>query len=145
MIIYTKKDATIIIPCGLGPSVCPDVSHELQTKTVDSSTVLQQVKPDSGYDGLSSVIVEPYTVESDSSTLTANGTYTFTPQNADTLSSVAVDVSVNNWIVEARAGRLTDISGYSIAELVKKNDGATGLLMNSGITSIPRIQDSVDM
>ena len=144
MIIYTKKDATIIIPCGLGPSVCPDVSHELQTKTVDSSTVLQQVKPDSGYDGLSSVIVEPYTVESDSSTLTANGTYTFTPQNADTLSSVAVDVSVNNWIVEARAGRLTDISGYSIAELVKKNDGATGLLMNSGITSIPRIQDSVD-
>ena len=145
MIIYTKKDATIIIPCGLGPSVCPDVSHELQTKTVDSSTVLQQVEPDSGYDGLSRVTVEPYTVESDSSTLTQNGTYTFTPQNADTLSSVTVDVSVNNWIVEARAGRLSDISGYSIAELVKTPNGAPGLFMFcNSITNLPRIQDPVD-
>ena len=65
MIIYTKKDAAIIIPCGLGPSVCPDVSHDLQMKTVDSSTVLQHIEPDSGYYGLSSVTVNPYTVESD--------------------------------------------------------------------------------
>ena len=145
MIIYTKKDATIIIPCGLGPSVCPDVSHELQTKTVDSSTVLQQVEPDSGYYGLSSVTVEPYTVESDSSTLTENGTYTFTPKNADTFSSVTVDVSVNNWIFEARAGRLSDISGYSIAELVKTDSGAAGLFMFcNGITALPLIQDPVD-
>ena len=145
MIIYTKEDATIIIPCGLGPSVCPDISHELQTKTVDSSTVLQQVRPDSEYYGLSSVTVNPYTVESDSSTLTANGTYTFTPQNADTLSSVTVDVSVNNWILEARAGRLSDISGYSIAELVKTDNGAPGLFMFcNSITNLPRIQDPVD-
>ena len=169
MIIYTKKDAAIIIPCGLGPSVC------LQTKTVDSSTVLQHIEPDSGYyglssvtvnpytldaktvnsstaqqvitssvDGLSSVTVNPYTVESDSSTLTENGTYTFTPTSADALSSVTVDVSVNNWIEEVREGRLTDISGYSIAELAKKQYGAAGLFMGSSITTLPRIQDSVD-
>ena len=138
MIIYTKKDAAIIIPCGLGPSVC------LQTKTVDSSTVLQHIEPDSGYYGLSSVTVNPYTVESDSSTLTENGTYTFTPTNADALSSVTVDVSVNNWIVEARAGRISDISEYSIAELAKKQYGAAGLFMYSDITSIPRIQDPED-
>ena len=332
MIIYTKKDATIIIPCGLGPSVCPDVSHELQTKTVDSSTVLQQVEPDSGYyglsrvtvepytldsktvnsstaqqvitsdkdglssvtvepyvldsktvnsstaqqvitssedglssvtvepytldskavdpstsqqvitssvdglssvtvnavtssidpdiqagnikrgveilgvtgtfdggslgtktvnsststqtitpepseyglssvtvnpytldtktvnsstaqqvitsskDGLSSVTVEPYTVETKSVTLTNNGSYTCTPTNADALSSVTVDVSVNttNWIEETRAGRISDISEYSIAELVKRYGGAAGLFSFSNITSLPSIQDPVD-
>ena len=146
MIIYTKEDATIIIPCGLGPSVCPDVSHELQAKTVNSSTVLQQVEPDSGYYGLSSVTVNPYTVETKSVTLTNNGSYTCTPTNADVLSSVTVDVSVNttNWIEEARAGRISDISGYSIAELVKRYGGATGLFAFSNITSLPSIQDPVD-
>lgn len=49
-----------------------------------------------------------------------------------------------NWIEEARLGNITDVSGYSIAKLAKKNSGAAGLFMNSGITSIPRIQDSVD-
>lgn len=49
-----------------------------------------------------------------------------------------------NWIEEARLGNITDVSDYSIAKLVKKANGATGLLMNSAITSIPRIQDSVD-
>ena len=118
----------------------------LGTKTVNSSTSTQTITPEPSDYGLSSVTVNPYTVESDSSTLTANGTYTFTPTNADALSSVTVDVSVNtnDWIEEVRAGRLTDISGYSIAELAKKQNGAAGLFMYSGITSIPRIQDPED-
>lgn len=49
-----------------------------------------------------------------------------------------------NWIEEARLGNITDISGYSIAKLVKKAKGASGLFMNSSITSMPRIQDAVD-
>ena len=52
--------------------------------------------------------------------------------------------SATNWIEEARLGNITDVSGYSIAKLVKKANGATGLFTNSSITSIPRIQDSVD-
>ena len=181
MIIYTKEDATIIIPCGLGPSVCPDVSHELQAKTVNSSTVLQQVEPDSGYYGLSSVTVNPVTadidpdiqadnIKKDVTILGVTGTYE--PASIQpTLQDVAVtyvsngnyilsasegydglgtvDVSVNidgatNWIEEARLGNITDISGYSIAKLVKNSGGASGLLMNSNITTLPRIQDSVD-
>ena len=49
-----------------------------------------------------------------------------------------------NWIEEARLGNITDVSGYSIAKLAKKANGAAGLFMNSGITTLPRIQDSVD-
>ena len=121
--------------------------YTLDSKTVNSSTAQQVITSDK--DGLSSVTVNPYTVESDSSTLTANGTYTFTPTNADALSSVTVDVSVNtgggtDWIEEVRLGNITDISGYSIAELAKKQYGAAGLFMYSGITSIPRIQDPED-
>ena len=121
--------------------------YTLDSKTVNSSTAQQVIT--SSVDGLSSVTVNPYTVESDSSTLTANGTYTFTPTSADALSSVTVDVSVNtggatNWIEEARLGNITDISGYSIAELAKKQYGAAGLFMYSNITSIPRIQDPED-
>ena len=181
MIIYTKEDATIIIPCGLGPSVCPDVSHELQTKTVDSSTILQHIEPDSGYYGLSSVTVNAVTssidsniqadnIKKDVTILGVTGTYESAPtqpnlqdvsvtyvSNGNYILSASdgydglgtVDVSVNidgatNWIEEVRLGNITDISGYSIAKLVKKNSGAAGLFMNSGITTLPRIQDPVD-
>lgn len=181
MIIYTKEDATIIIPCGLGPSVCPDVSHELQTKTVDSSTVLQHIEPDSGYDGLSSVTVNAVTssidsniqadnIKKDVTILGVTGTYESAPTQPNlqdvsvtylsngnyTLSASdgydglgTVDVSVNtgggtDWIEEARAGRISDISGYSIAELVKRYGGATGLFAFSNITTLPSIQDPVD-
>jgi len=66
-----------------------------QSKTADSSTVSQAIIPDNGYTGLSSVTINPYTTETDTSTLTANGRYEFLPQNADTLASVVVDVSVD--------------------------------------------------
>lgn len=61
MIIYKRKDNDVVIPCGLGPVVCPDTNHNLQMKMVDSSTVLQQVEPDSGYYGLYRVIINPLT------------------------------------------------------------------------------------
>ena len=134
-------------PSDYGLSSVTVNPYTLDSKTVNSSTAQQVIT--SSVDGLSSVTVNPYTVESDSSTLTANGTYTFTPTNADALSSVTVDVSVNtgggtDWIEEVRLGNITDISGYSIAELAKKQYGAAGLFMYSNITSIPRIQDPED-
>ena len=52
MIIYKRKKKQLVIPCGLGPVVCPDIDHILQQKIVDSSTVLQQIEPDEGYYGL---------------------------------------------------------------------------------------------
>lgn len=184
--------------------------YTLDSKTVNSSTSQQVVT--SSADGLSSVIVEPYTLDSKAvdpstsqqvvtssadglSSVTVNavtssidsniqadnikkdvtilgvtGTYESAPTQPNlqdvsvtyvsngnyTLSASdgydglgTVDVSVNidgatNWIEEVRLGNITDISGYSIAKLAKKNGGATGLFMNSGITTLPRIQDSVD-
>ena len=64
----------------------------LQSKTVDSSTKSQLVEPDSGNYGLSSVTVNPYTLDSSSLVATENGEYIIT-SSADGLSRV--DVSVN--------------------------------------------------
>ena len=66
--------------------------ESLQSKTVDSSTKSQLVEPDSGIYGLSSVTVNPYTLDSSSLVVTENGEYTVT-SSADGLSRV--DVSVN--------------------------------------------------
>ena len=74
--------------------------------------------------GLSSVTVNPYTVESDSSTLTQNGTYTFTPQNADALSSVTIDVSVEGEIINNQS-KTVDCSTTS--QTVTFDSGYTGL------------------
>ena len=81
-------------------------------------------------------------------TYVSNGNYTLSASDGyDGLGTVDVSVNIDgtkNWIIEARAGRLSDVSGYSIAELAKRNNGASGLFMNSDITTLPRIQDSVD-
>ena len=61
MIIYKRKKKQLVIPCGLGPVVCPDTGYDLQAKTIDSSTVLQIVEPDSGYYGMYRVTVNPLT------------------------------------------------------------------------------------
>ena len=66
--------------------------ENLQSKTVDSSTKSQLVEPDSGIYGLSSVTVNPYTLDSSSLVVTENGEYIIT-SSADGLSRV--DVSVN--------------------------------------------------
>lgn len=153
--------------------------YTLDSKAVDPSTSEQVVT--SSADGLSSVTVNAVTSSIDSNiqadnikkdvtilgvtgtyesaptqpnlqdvsvTYISNGNYTLSASDGyDGLGTVDVSVNIDgatNWIIEARAGRLSDISGYSIAELVKNKDGAAGLFMNSGITSIPRIQDSVD-
>lgn len=66
--------------------------ESLQSKTVDSSTKSQLVEPDIGNYGLSSVTVNPYTLDSSTLVATENGEYIVT-SSADGLSRV--DVSVN--------------------------------------------------
>lgn len=153
--------------------------YTLDSKTVDPSTSEQVVT--SSVDGLSSVTVNAVTSSIDSNiqadnikkdvtilgvtgtyesastqpnlqdvsvTYVSNGNYTVSASDGyDGLGTVDVSVNIDgatNWIEEARLGNITDVSGYSIAKLAKKKNGATGLFMNSGITTLPRIQDSVD-
>ena len=78
----SRVDVSVNIPEG----------GRLQSKTVDSSTKTQLVEPDSGNYGLSSVTVNPYTLDSSSLVATENGEYIIT-SSVDGLSRV--DVSVN--------------------------------------------------
>ena len=151
----------------------------LDSKAVDPSTSEQTVT--SSADGLSSVTVNAVTSSIDSNiqadnikkdvtilgvtgtyesapaqpnlqdvsvTYLSNGNYTVSASDGyDGLGTVDVSVNIDgatNWIEEVKLGNITDISGYSIAKLANKQYGAAGLFMNSNITSIPRIQDSVD-
>ena len=153
--------------------------YTLDSKTVDPSTSEQTVN--SSADGLSSVTVNAVTSSIDSNiqadnikkdvtilgvtgtyesapaqpnlqdvsvTYLSNGNYTLSASDGyDGLGTVDVSVNIDgatNWIEEVRLGNITDISGYSIAKLAKRDNGAAGLFMNSYITSIPRIQDPVD-
>ena len=110
-------------PSDYGLSSVTVNPYTLDAKTVNSSTAQQVIT--SGKDGLSSVTVNPYTVESDSSTLTANGTYTFTPQNADALSSVTVDVSVNaqDWYTAWKLGNKVDFSDVDLSQVMELESG----------------------
>lgn len=116
--VFTPQNADALSQVTIDVSVAGQQINN-QNKTVDSSTVSQSVSADNGYTGLGTVTVNPYTTETDSSTLTANGTYTFTPQNADALSQVTVNVSVNSssnteWVIQARRGITTDASNVSL-------------------------------
>lgn len=87
MIIFSKSDASLTIPVGLGPSI-GQLDASLVPLEVDSSTVAQSIMP-SG-DGFSSVTVNPYTVESltvDPSTMPQ----AIIPENASAFSSVTVN------------------------------------------------------
>jgi hypothetical protein len=127
-----------------------------QNKTVDSSTSSQSVTFDSGYTGLSTVTVNPYTTETDSSTLTANGTYTFTPQNADALSSVTIDVSVDasagsDWYSQFKLAQKHDFSDVDLSPLMSetlglyatfKQEAATTEQASRFITALPILDAS---
>lgn len=107
MIIYTKADSALIIPCGLNTVVCPDTSHDLQMKTVDSSTVSQDVMPDAGYFGLYRLIVNPY--ELDSKTVDASTEVQVITSSKDGL----FQVIVNPYTLEDKSDSITENGLYT--------------------------------
>ncbi len=146
-----KKGVTILkvkgtLEGGSAEPVLQDVSlsyAENGTYTISASE---------GYDGLGTVdlsvnVNTQPNLQNASVTYVSNGNYTVSASSGyDGLGTVDVSVNIDgvtNWIVETKAGRLSDISGYSIAELVEGGTAA-GLFMYSNITTLPRIQDPVD-
>lgn len=117
--------------------------YTLDSKTVDASTVSQTVN--SSADGLSSVTVNPYTLETDSSTLTDNGTYVFVPNHANGISQLTIDVSVegsgsgDTWFVQAKRGEISDVSAYSFDGLEAMEYGAAYACAGSDIETYPEL------
>jgi hypothetical protein len=147
MIIYRKKCKDLVIPVGLGPNVSEITGYDLQSKTVDSSTVEQFITSDVNFYGLYSVtvrlyildaktvdsstvqqvvtsdasalyqvIVNPYTLESKSQTITQNGEYSFTPESADGISRVDISVNVADIpaVVQTKSVTYTENGEYSV-------------------------------
>lgn len=110
-----------------------------QNKTVNSSTVLQTVTADSNYSGLATVTINPYTTGTDSSVLTANGTYTFIPTNTDALSQVTVDVSValsgQDWYLKWKNGLKHDLSDIDLTSTINTFNGCAHMFETKAYTS----------
>ena len=121
------------------------------TSSIDSNIQADNIKKDVTILGVTGTYESAPTqpnLQDVSVTYNSNGNYTLSASDGyDGLGTVDVSVNIDgatNWIEEARLGNITDVSGYSIAKLVKKTGGAMGLLAFSNITNLPRIQDSVD-
>lgn len=137
MIIFARdEDDELVIPVGLGPNVsevqCPE--PVLEDITLDSSTQGQTVTPDEGVDGFSGVTVNPYTTEARTAGITTNGTFTYSPVNADALSEVTVNVSVNTVHNQSKTA-----DSSTVSQSITPDNGYTGL---SSVTVNPYTLDS---
>ena len=83
---------TALVPKVLDIQVGEEI--KLQTKTVTPTTSQQTIKPSSGYDGLSQVTVNA--IQTETTTITANGTYT--PTSGKYFSSVTVNIPSENTV-----------------------------------------------
>ena len=82
----------------------PIPTFTTQSKTVDSSTNSQEVEPDSGYDGLSKVTVNPYVL--DSSTVDPSTNQITVTSAEDGLSSVTVNAVTSAIDANIAAGNI---------------------------------------
>ncbi len=157
-----KKDVTILKVKGTFEGGSEPV---LEEKTVNSSTLSQEVFPSEGYDGLSKVTVNPY--ELDSKTVNSSTSQQVVTSSANGLLSVTVNAvtssidgniqaenikdgvtilgvtgnytgggSGNDWILEAKLGNITDLSGYSLPNVAHEYQYSY-LFANTAITSTP--------
>lgn len=115
----------------------PSSSFTTQSKVVDSSTVSQLVLPDSSFDALSDVTVNPYTLDSSTLVVYNNGSYTV-HSAADGLEYV--DVSVYVAAINGRLQAKTVDSSTSLQVITPTSPDYTGL---AEVTINPYLLDEV--
>lgn len=94
-----------------------------QEKEVTPTKDVQEVVPDSGFTGLSKVIVNPYTPVVASKTITENGTYKAIDDNLDGYDEVKVEtsgVNLNDYISNVLDSGNSNINGSGIASSILK-------------------------
>ena len=112
---YTREDGWNEITVEV-----PIPTFTTQSKTVDSSTNSQEVEPDSGYNGLSKVTVNPYVL--DSSTVDPSTNQITVTSAEDGLSSVTVNAVTSSIDVNIAAGNIKD--GVTILGVTGNYTGA---------------------
>lgn len=115
--------STLYKPSEMAPAINALVvsgqSINLQVKTVNPTTTQQNVTPDNGYNGLSSVTVNA--IQTQSKTVTANGTVT--PDSGKYLTSVVVNVPVGSTINNQNK----TITPNESQQIITADSGYTGL------------------
>lgn len=94
-----------------------------QEKEATPSKEVQEVIPDSGFTGLSKVIVNPYTPVVASKTITTNGTYKAADDNLDGYDEVKVatsGVNLNDYIDNVLQSGSSSVNGSGIAASILK-------------------------
>lgn len=108
----------------------------LQSKTVNSSTSQQTVTPDSGYQGLSDVTVEPYVLESKTVTPTTSQQTIQPTSGKDGLSQVVVDAVTSSIDANIQAGNIKkDIQILGVTGTYEGSGGG-GITLNPHPTTL---------
>ena len=122
-----KKDVAILGVTG----TYEGASVTLQEKTVTPSESQQTVEPDSGYDGLSQVTVNPIQTEEKSVTPTKSA-QSVTPASGKYLKKVTVQAIPSNYIdtsdadavaADIRAGKTCYVNGVKVTGTMKEYNG----------------------
>ena len=122
----------------------------LEEKTVNSSTLSQEVLPSEGFDGLSKVTVEPYTL--DSKTVNSSTSQQTVTSSADGLSSVtvnpytldskAVDPSTSEQVVTSSADGLSSVTVNAVTSSIDSNIQADNIKKDVTILGVTGTYES---
>ena len=122
----------------------------LEEKTVNSSTLSQEVLPGEGFDGLSKVTVEPYTL--DSKTVNSSTSQQTVTSSADGLSSVivepytldskAVDPSTSEQTVTSSADGLSSVTVNAVTSSIDSNIQADNIKKDVTILGVTGTYES---
>ena len=108
--------------------------YVLDTKSLDPSISSQTIT--SSEDGMSEVSISAVTASIDANITAGN------IKDGVTILGVTGTLEAGGWISQAKLGTITDLSGYSLEEIVPLDYGCWVLFKDSSITNIPSLGDA---